>query len=80
MRSAIERLSKHPRAQTERQGVADPVKPLRGGEAHRPHRSPLFPGPAAFLNDYVSMYVPKIFGLLVEAVLSMTLAIVKASM
>ena len=35
MRSAMETLSKRPRAQTERQGFADPVKLLLGGEAHR---------------------------------------------
>ena len=36
MRSAMERLSKRRRAQTQRQGFADPVKLLFGGGAHRP--------------------------------------------
>ena len=55
-------LPRGPGAQVERQVPAGPVRHLPRGEAHRPHLSPLFPGPAAFLNDYVSMYVPKIFG------------------
>ncbi len=43
-------------------------------------RFPRFPWLATRINDHVSMYVPKILGLLVEAVLEMTWASVKASM
>ncbi len=60
-------------------------RPGEGGrvvvaKAHRPLRFPRFPWLAKRINDHVSIYVPKILGLLVEAVLEMTLASVKASM